>query len=297
VLPGSAAFKIKEEIMTGKSSQTVEEDEILEAHCDGMSIRIGRPALQETPEHALENHLIISPGMNASLTLGHRNGGGELQAVRISDRHVALVPAQQAHSTQWSTQSQATAILMRPSFLRDLVRNDGWRNQKMAAQYASIDPFMWHMTRSIEIQMRARRTLEKSFVESIAMVIGQHLLTHYTDTPYQSQLIGGLPAYKVRSATEYVRKHYQRDISFKDIADHLQMSPFHFARMFKHSTGESPHQFIVRCRIDAAKKLLIEGERGIADIAFEVGYKSQSYFTTRFAQFVGATPAAFRTAH
>ena len=283
--------------MAGIIERTVEHDIIQEAYCDGMSIRTGSQEMQETPAHAHDDHLIIAPCMKASVTLGHRTACGAQQATRVSDRHVALVPAQHVHSASWSTQAQATTLRLQPAFLAQLARANGRVGHEMQAQYASVDPFMWHMVRSIEIQMRARRTLEKSFVESIAMVVGQHLLSHYAGTPYQAGLMGGLPPYKVRSATEYVRAHYQEDIGFKDIADHLQMSPFHFARMFKHSTGESPHQFIMRCRIDVAKKLLIEGERGIADIALEVGYKSQSYFTTRFAQFVGATPAAFRTAH
>ena len=98
----------------------------------------------------------------------------------------------------------------------------------------------------------------------------------------------------MRRAIDYIRDHFRDDIGFRDIAGQLDMSPFHFARMFKHSTGESPHQFIMRCRIEAAKKMLIEDDMAIVDVAFEVGYKSQSYFTTRFALLVGMTPAAFR---
>lgn len=276
---------------------TVTPENILEAHCDGMTIRTGRLAESDVTEHAYDDHILIAPCTNASMTLGHRSHCGDMLATRVSDRHVALVPARQVHSTQWNPLAQATTILVRPAFLRELLRSEGRMSPDLTANYASIDPFMWHMARSIEIQMHTRRKLEKSFIDSIAMVVGHHLLSNYAETPYQAGLMGGLSAYKVRSATEYVREHYQEDIGFKDIAEHLKMSPFHFARMFKHSTGESPHRFIMRCRIDIAKKLLIEGDRGIADIALDVGYKSQSYFTTRFAQFVGATPAAFRTAH
>lgn len=283
--------------MSCTSSAPHENDDCLEAQCEGMLIQTGKQALVQAFEYGHDDHHIVAPCINASMTLSHWTGCGEPTLARVSERHVSFIPAGAGHTEEWSASSQATRIMVRPQFLRDLVRENGRIHLELTAQHAAVDPFMWHMVRSIEIQMRARRVLEKSFVESIAVVIGQHLLSHYTDTPFQAGSMGGLPAYKVRSATEYVREHYQEDIGFKDIAEHLQMSPFHFARMFKHSTGETPHQFIMRCRIDVAKRLLIEGERGIADIALEVGYKSQSYFTTRFAQFVGATPAAFRTAH
>jgi len=85
-----------------------------------------------------------------------------------------------------------------------------------------------------------------------------------------------------------------KDISFHDIAAHLKMSAFHFARMFKHSTGHSPHQYIVRCRVNRAKELLAETKLPITDVAFEVGCKTQSHFTTSFSRPVGVTPAAFR---
>jgi len=56
----------------------------------------------------------------------------------------------------------------------------------------------------------------------------------------------------------------------------------------------SPHNYIVRCRIERAKTLLVEAKLPILDVAFEVGYKSQSHFTTCFGRLAGVTPAAFR---
>lgn len=282
----------------GRSAPQATPEPVLEAHCDGMSIRSGRLADDDREtdacERRLEAHRIVAPGMHASALLSYRAACGTPRQTRVSDRHVAVIPAGHAHAAQWSTDAQLTGILLRPAFLWALALSNGLRGVEITPQYASVDPFMWHMARAIEQQMRIRRALERSYVESVAVVIGQHLLCTYTETPAAPAPAGGLPHYKVRRAIDYIRSHYQEDIGFKDIADRLDMSPFHFARMFKHSTGESPHQFIMRCRIDAARKLLIEGDRSIADIAFEVGYKSQSYFTTRFALLVGMTPAAFR---
>jgi AraC family transcriptional regulator len=72
------------------------------------------------------------------------------------------------------------------------------------------------------------------------------------------------------------------------------MSPYHFGRKFKQSTGQSPHNYIARCRIERAKTLLVEAKLPISDVAFEVGYKSQSHFTVCFGRLAGVTPAAFR---
>jgi AraC family transcriptional regulator len=261
-----------------------------------MRIRIGKGLGADQCERAQDDHEIAAPGIHASAILTYRGACGQPQRIKVSDRHVCIIPAGHAHAAAWTSDALITSIAVKPAFVRAMALANGYRGHEIAPQYASIDPFMWHMARSIEQQMQNRRELEKSYVESVAIVIGQHLLCTYTDTPAPSASLGGLPRYKIRRAVDYIRAHFQEDIGFKDIADQLNMSPYHFARMFKHSTQESPHQFIMRCRIESAKKMLIESDKSIAEIAFEVGYKSQSYFTTRFALLVGMTPAAFRCA-
>jgi AraC family transcriptional regulator len=73
------------------------------------------------------------------------------------------------------------------------------------------------------------------------------------------------------------------------------VSPYHFARLFKHSTGLPPHQYVIACRVERAKELLRERDRlPLADVAAEVGFSSQSHFTRHFKRLVGVTPRRFR---
>lgn len=269
----------------------------LEVHCESMSVSVGRHLADDLLETSRQAHQIAAPCVNASLLLEFGNAAGQGEQIRVSDRHVAVIPADRLETVESQAQFLATVISIPQAFVGAMARANGMRGFVMAAQYASVDPFLWHMARSIERQVKAHQALDQAYIESLAIVIGQHLLDNYAQASMTVGALGGLPSYKVKRAIEYVRSHYREDIGFKDIADELRMSPFHFARMFKHSTSESPQQFIMRCRIDAAKRLLVETDRNIADIALEVGYKSQSYFTTRFAQLVGMTPAAFRSAN
>ena len=124
------------------------------------------------------------------------------------------------------------------------------------------------------------------------------VLTRYPLSTYVTAVLslesGGLPRFKLRRAIEYIHEHLAGDISFRDVAAHVRMSAYHFARMFKQSTGMSPHNYIVQCRIERAKSLLAEARLPISDVAFEVGYRSQSHFTTCFSRVTGVTPGAFR---
>ena len=72
------------------------------------------------------------------------------------------------------------------------------------------------------------------------------------------------------------------------------MSPFHFSRLFKKSTGKSPYQFVLQRRIERAKKLLRNSTRSLADVGGELGFSHQSHFTSAFRKQVGATPGAYR---
>ena len=74
------------------------------------------------------------------------------------------------------------------------------------------------------------------------------------------------------------------------------MSPYHFARLFQHSTGLPPHRFVVRARIDHAATLLAAPELSIAQISRVVGFRTPSHFATVFRRLMGVTPSAYRAA-
>ena len=71
------------------------------------------------------------------------------------------------------------------------------------------------------------------------------------------------------------------------------MSPHYFSQLFKESTGITPHQYVIRCRIDRAKDLLKQGKLSIAEIAKEVGFVDQSHLHRHFKRLVGVTPKLF----
>jgi AraC family transcriptional regulator len=96
--------------------------------------------------------------------------------------------------------------------------------------------------------------------------------------------------------TEYVQQNLDKDLTLAELASVVYMSPFHFARLFKCSTGVPPHRFVVRQRITHARTCLaIEGQ-SIAQISRIVGYRTPSHFSTVFRRTLGVTPGAYRAA-
>lgn len=90
------------------------------------------------------------------------------------------------------------------------------------------------------------------------------------------------------------RERLCEPISLHDMSRVAYLSAFHFNRVFHQITGLPPNKFISAMRLDEAKRLLLNTDRSITDICFEVGYNSLSTFTRRFTQRVGLGPREFR---
>ena len=105
---------------------------------------------------------------------------------------------------------------------------------------------------------------------------------------------GSLPGSRLRRVTEFIHEHLDRPITLAELGRLANMSPYHFARLFKRSTGMPPHRF-VRCkRIERAASLLAGRELAIAQIAQVVGFGTASHFATVFRRTMGTTPRAYR---
>jgi AraC-like DNA-binding protein len=100
----------------------------------------------------------------------------------------------------------------------------------------------------------------------------------------------------LRRAIRFVNENLDTKLKWDEIAAAVGMDPFTFGRGFKLATGMTPHQYIIRCRLRRAMKLLAREEFSLADIALEVGCSCQSHLTTLFRKHVGTTPGAFRLA-
>src|SRR5262245_33336685 len=90
------------------------------------------------------------------------------------------------------------------------------------------------------------------------------------------------------------RERLCEPISLHDMSRVAYLSTFHFNRVFHQITGLPPAKFISAMRLDEAKRLLLNTDRSVTDISFEVGYNSLSTFTRRFTQRVGLGPREFR---
>jgi AraC family transcriptional regulator len=99
---------------------------------------------------------------------------------------------------------------------------------------------------------------------------------------------------RISKAIDFMEAHLERSLDLPTIAEATGLSPSHFARQFRTAVGRAPHQHLMQIRIDRAKRLLGETNKGIAEIAFACGFANQEHLTRLFKRSCGLTPAAYR---
>ena len=133
------------------------------------------------------------------------------------------------------------------------------------------------------------------YAESLATLLAVQLLRH--------QSAAGLPTPRPASrlspamlgrASEYVEAHLGDDLSLAALSEAIGLSPYHFARLFRASTGLSPHQYVIRRRVERARQLLSSTDRTLAAIAQDVGFASGSHLATHVKRLLGVSPSRLR---
>ncbi len=132
------------------------------------------------------------------------------------------------------------------------------------------------------------------YVRGLAQALAVHLLRHYRDPHGGIRRSNALPAYKLRKVIGVMNECLAEEFSLAALAQVVELSEYHFSRMFKRATGLSPSQYFIGLRMARARQLLLETPRSIIDIGLEVGYSSPSHFSQVFRREVGVTPSIYR---
>lgn len=105
---------------------------------------------------------------------------------------------------------------------------------------------------------------------------------------------GALRLPQLRRVTDYMAAHLEEAISLERLANLVGMTRFHFCTAFRKATGFTPHEWLVRLRMDRSKELLMTTRLSVTEIALSVGYQTPSSFAHAFRMSMGVTPSDFR---
>lgn len=175
-------------------------------------------------------------------------------------------------------------------------------------QLTQIYPVITPSELSPELQLAKRtvKTASKPQLEAAASLL-KTLIDHHFNSDLHGQIEFRLPTAKIEThqenyskkeeickAISYINKNYARDLTIKEVADHVYLSPFHFSRVFKNEIHVNFNTYLNQQRIKQAKNLLTQSSLSVNAISKEIGFSQTSYFCKIFRSFVGTTPAKYR---
>jgi AraC family transcriptional regulator len=147
---------------------------------------------------------------------------------------------------------------------------------------------------ALQMEISAGCPSGRLYAELLGASLTAYLARHYCAWPARIQEIkGGMPGHRLRQSIEYIEANLTADLRLEEMAENVQMSPYTFGRLFRQSTGLTPHQYLLRSRIREAKRLLREGKTPIAELSLRLGFSDQSHFTRVFHKMTGVTPRKY----
>jgi AraC family transcriptional regulator len=163
--------------------------------------------------------------------------------------------------------------------------------------FGQHDPLISSIMGSLGDQLRNPERAGRLFLDSAAQMLVAQLLRRYCTFPFP--IPNGQPrmsARKLQLVKDYVHAGVASRLTLEDIAASIHMSAYHFARTFKATTGETPHAYLTRLRVERAQELLRTSSWSMPNIARRVGFSSKSHFAAVFLRLTGISPHQFRSA-
>ncbi|KAA6465013.1 helix-turn-helix transcriptional regulator [Acidobacteria bacterium AB60] len=163
--------------------------------------------------------------------------------------------------------------------------------------FAQRDPLMAPIVSSLGAELINPDSASRLFLDSAAQMLVAQLLRKYCAFPFTSpNRQARLSSRRLRTVEDYVQAGLASSLTLEDIAASIHMSAYHFARTFKATTGETPHAYVTRLRVERAQELLRTSTWSMSAIARRVGFSSKSHFAAVFLRYTGISPHRFRGA-
>ncbi|HEX8283387.1 MAG TPA: AraC family transcriptional regulator [Pyrinomonadaceae bacterium] len=252
----------------------------------------------QLPEHSHPEHMLL---LALSRCSGELRAAGGFRARAQVRGGVCVVPSGQPFGARLGGDTECLAIYLDPALVARAARDagDAGRRFEVVARSRPRDPVVSRVGLALLAEMRAGAAsqdgVSRLYADSLANVLAVHLLRHYTDAGAEPRrFAGGLSGPTLRRVLSYIADNHERDLSLEDLAGEAAMSTFHFAREFKRATGTTPHQHLLKFRVERAKELLTESQLPLAEVGLRTGFSHQSHFTRLFRRYTGTTPQSYR---
>ena len=253
----------------------------------GVEVHRYRLPAGETREHSYPQLAVFLSHVDAPHTGELRVGGRRIRA-QISNNSVSIAPPGVRVSGRRDGPAEVTVIFLEP----------GADDAEVLPQYGIEDPLIRALGMALDAEMQTPHPGHKAYAESLAAAMSAHILAKYTNPDYS--LLRGVSARRPQlkaqlgRCLEYIHDYLEADLSLEDMAAVANMSKYHFARTFRQAMGIAPHQYVVKLRVEKARRLLAGDALSVEEVARRVGYADKGHFAEQFRKIMGMSPNRYR---
>ncbi len=227
-----------------------------------------------------------------------RKLAGKTAHTHVGKGSIWFIPPEEPSQWQWKNRSAGKIATLH-------LHLDHAQLQQVAEQAAGTDsryvelldrfPVQDALLESIGLSLKGELETGnpggRLYADTAGQMLAVQLLRHHATLRHRiREYNGGLPAFRLNRVIEFIHAHLDEEISLDTLGKLAEMSPYHFARLFKQSTGKSPYQFVIGLRMEKARQLLRETRLNVTQVAFQVGYGSVNQFFEAFRRYTGTTP-------
>lgn len=284
------------DVKTGKSRVAIPYDPIVSS--SKMSWQGFHHERHSIPEFAANdfyhlNHVVVVQ-LKAPAKVEVKFSGQTFEK-EVRPQQVSVIPARALVSARCGHRHEFAMISIEPRFLARAAHEVGGLDQlELTPTVAADDPLLASLVMGLDQEAESGCPVGNAYAESLASMLAVHLATKYsTQAPRLREWNGGLTRRQLAQALDFVHANFAQDVPLTTLASVAGLSPYHFARLFKQSTGLAPHQYLIRVRVERARGLMLHSNESITSIATQVGFCDQSHFSTHFKRIYGVTPRTF----
>lgn len=223
-------------------------------------------------------------------------GGQQQRAGRSLAKSVSVVDLREDPQWQFQGRFDAFHFYVPGDALAAVAAQHGGRTAATLRQgEAAHDEILWGLSQALA-HASAAPGANQLLVDQIALCLLTHFAQAYggLDIGMPAARFGRLAVWQERRAKEVMAARLASNLTIAQVASECRLTPSHFARAFRQSTGVAPQRYLMQLRITEAKRHLSQQHLPLSDIALMCGFGDQSHFTRVFRQLTGATPGAWR---
>ncbi|MGH8225144.1 MAG: helix-turn-helix transcriptional regulator [Gammaproteobacteria bacterium] len=258
-----------------------------------------RVAPGEMDVHVFDDHMFLLPVGAAAVRFDSRLNGRRITGAFEPGRFRFLAAGDRL-ATRWNESLECILVALHPDSIHRALGEETCSapSELVSNILPHDDPVLTHLTLTMESYLISGRRAGRLFEQSLLATIAAHLLGAYGSGKKGHSRSTTLTHWKRMQIEEYVRQNLSRNIGLDEIAQAVNLSPYHLSRSFRAATGQGLWQFVLECRVREAMRMIRAGRSpSLAHTARACGFESYSQFIASFRRFLGQLPSEYRAVY